>query len=54
MDYNETVARLARDVVTILQDRGVSVSISDVYAWLYSKGVHHSDDPSELASEYMS
>lgn len=51
-DYAETVSSLTFRVVTILQGRGVSASTSDVYDWLYNKGVHHSDDPSELASEY--
>jgi hypothetical protein len=53
MDYNETVARLARDVVAILQGRGVSASTSAVYDWLWNKGVHHSDDAQSIADEYV-
>jgi hypothetical protein len=52
MDYDEVVARLTRDVVGILSSRGASASYSDVYDWLYSKGVHHSDDATALADEY--
>lgn len=51
-DYNEIVARLTLSVISILACRNVSASTEDVYDWLYSKGVHHEDDPSELASEY--
>ena len=50
MDYDELVAKLTIEVVSILSGRGVSYS--DVYSWLWNKGVHHSDDASELASEY--
>jgi len=52
-DYAEIVARLARDVVTILSSRGVSASTSAVYDWLWNKGVHHSDDAQSLADEYV-
>lgn len=51
-DYNETVARLVRDVVSILNGRGVSVSIDEVYWWLYAKDVRNEDDATALADEY--
>jgi len=52
MDYDEVVARLTRDVVGILSSRGINADTGAVYDWLYSKGVHHSDDATALADEY--
>lgn len=51
MDYDELVAKLTIAVVSILSNRGVSYS--DVYAWLWNKGVHHEDDAQSLANEYV-
>ncbi len=53
MDYDELVAKLTIAVVGILSGRGISASNGDVYAWLYAKGVHHSDDAHRLADEYI-
>lgn len=53
-DYNEIVARLTRDVVDILNGRGVSVSTDEVYWWLYAKDVRNEDDAKALADEYRS
>lgn len=53
-DYNEIVARLVRDVVGILNGRGVSATTDEVYWWLYAKDVRNEDDAAELADEYRS
>lgn len=52
MDYNETVARLTILVLGILNGKGASADYAAVFSWLYAKGVHHSDDAKQLASEY--
>jgi hypothetical protein len=52
MDYDELVAKLTIEVVGILNGKGASASYSDVYDWLWNKGVHHSDDAAKLADEY--
>jgi hypothetical protein len=53
MDYDELVAKLTLAVVGILSGRGISASTSDVFSWLWNKGVHHSDDAQSLADEYV-
>lgn len=53
-DYNEIVARLTRDVVGILNGRGVSATTDEVYWWLYAKDVRNEDDANALADEYRS
>lgn len=52
MEYEEVVRRLTRDVVGILDRRGISASYAAVYAWLWSMPVHHEDDPHSLAAAW--